>query len=43
MRLLGVEKVSDLGMQHVNPRQVMQQIYDGPSNLPADERLLAKL
>lgn len=43
MRLLGVERISDLGMQHINARRVMQQIYDGPSNLPTDERLLAKL
>ncbi|KAL1955642.1 hypothetical protein VTO42DRAFT_8375 [Malbranchea cinnamomea] len=35
MRLLGVEKVDDLGMQHINARAVEQQIYDGPSGLDA--------
>ncbi|KAL1648712.1 hypothetical protein SLS58_001887 [Diplodia intermedia] len=33
MRLLGVEKVEDLGMQHINVRAVERDIYDGPSNL----------
>ncbi|CRG83192.1 hypothetical protein PISL3812_00542 [Talaromyces islandicus] len=33
MRLLGVEKVEDLGLQHINTRIVEQQIYDGPSQL----------
>ncbi|KAI9924543.1 hypothetical protein ASPWEDRAFT_109673 [Aspergillus wentii DTO 134E9] len=33
MRLLGVEKVEDLGLQHINTRLVEQQIYDGPSGL----------
>ncbi|KAL2002894.1 hypothetical protein VTN02DRAFT_5611 [Thermoascus thermophilus] len=33
MRLLGVEKVEDLGMQHINTRIVEQQIFDGPSGL----------
>jgi len=34
MRLLGVEKVSDLGMHHINARAVERDIYDGPANLP---------
>ncbi|EEP78390.1 conserved hypothetical protein [Uncinocarpus reesii 1704] len=33
MRLLGVEKVEDLGMQHVNARAVERFIYDGPAGL----------
>ncbi|GIK02596.1 hypothetical protein Aspvir_006652 [Aspergillus viridinutans] len=33
MRLLGVERVEDLGLQHINTRVVEQQIYDGPSGL----------
>ncbi|KAF4544535.1 Mitochondrial cytochrome b2 protein [Lasiodiplodia theobromae] len=33
MRLLGVEKVEDLGMQHINVRAVERDLYDGPSNL----------
>ncbi|KAA8647485.1 hypothetical protein EYZ11_004405 [Aspergillus tanneri] len=33
MRLLGVERVEDLGSQHINTRLVEQQIYDGPSGL----------
>ncbi|KAF9887650.1 hypothetical protein FE257_009743 [Aspergillus nanangensis] len=33
MRLLGVERVEDLGPQHINTRLVEQQIYDGPSGL----------
>ncbi|KAH7046729.1 L-lactate dehydrogenase [Macrophomina phaseolina] len=33
MRLLGVEKVEDLGMQHINVRQVERDLYDGPANL----------
>lgn len=33
MRLLGVDKVSDLGMQHINARAVERDIYDGPANL----------
>ncbi|KAL1967287.1 hypothetical protein VTN77DRAFT_3333 [Rasamsonia byssochlamydoides] len=40
MRLLGVEKVADLGPQHINTRIVEQQIYDGPSGL---DRVRAKL
>jgi L-lactate dehydrogenase (cytochrome) len=35
MRLLGVERVEDLGPQHINTRVVEQQIYDGPSGLDA--------
>lgn len=34
MRLLGVDKVEDLGPQHINTRVVERDIYDGPSNLP---------
>ncbi|OJJ95693.1 hypothetical protein ASPACDRAFT_81785 [Aspergillus aculeatus ATCC 16872] len=33
MRLLGVERVEDLGPQHINTRIVEQQIYNGPSGL----------
>lgn len=33
MRLLGVERVQDLGPQHVNTRAVERDIYDGPSGL----------
>ncbi|KAH8704228.1 putative mitochondrial cytochrome b2 [Talaromyces proteolyticus] len=33
MQLLGVGKVEDLGLQHINTRIVEQQIYDGPSGL----------
>ncbi|KAL4805206.1 FMN-dependent dehydrogenase-domain-containing protein [Aspergillus unguis] len=33
MRLLGVERVEQLGPQHVNTRILEQQIYDGPSGL----------
>ncbi|KAJ5125902.1 hypothetical protein N7526_008079 [Penicillium atrosanguineum] len=33
MRLLGVERLDQLGMQHINTRMVEQQIYDGPSGL----------
>jgi L-lactate dehydrogenase (cytochrome) len=31
MRLLGVEKVEQLGMQHVNTRAVERDIWDGPA------------
>lgn len=31
MRLLGVERVDQLGMQHINTRAVERDIYDGPS------------
>ena len=34
MRLLGVEKVSELGLQYVNLSAVANDIYDGPANLP---------
>ncbi|KAH3908473.1 hypothetical protein HBH56_175510 [Parastagonospora nodorum] len=30
MRLLGVERVEDLGMQHINTRAVERDIWDGP-------------
>lgn len=33
MRLLGVERVADLGPQHINTRAVERDIYDGPSGL----------
>ncbi|ODH52900.1 hypothetical protein GX48_00767 [Paracoccidioides brasiliensis] len=35
MHLLGVGRVEDLGMQHINARAVEQQIYDGPAGLHA--------
>ncbi len=37
MRLLGVEFVSQLGMQHLNTRAVERDIYDGPAGLPGFE------
>ncbi|KAF7167542.1 hypothetical protein CNMCM6106_003051 [Aspergillus hiratsukae] len=44
MRLLGVERVEDLGPQHINTRLVEQQIYDGPSGLdPIRKVFRAKL
>ncbi|KAF2180217.1 L-lactate dehydrogenase [Zopfia rhizophila CBS 207.26] len=33
MRLLGVERVDELGMQHINARAVEREIYDGPAAL----------
>ncbi|ORY17987.1 FMN-dependent dehydrogenase-domain-containing protein [Clohesyomyces aquaticus] len=33
MRLLGVERVDQLGMQHINTRAVERDIYDGPDDL----------
>jgi L-lactate dehydrogenase (cytochrome) len=30
MRLLGVERVEQLGMQHINTRAVEKDIWDGP-------------
>jgi isopentenyl diphosphate isomerase/L-lactate dehydrogenase-like FMN-dependent dehydrogenase len=33
MRLLGVEKVEDLGQRHVNTRAVERDIYDGPGKV----------
>lgn len=30
MRLLGVERVEQLGMQYINTRAVEKDIYDGP-------------
>ncbi|KAJ5403584.1 Hydroxyacid oxidase 2 [Penicillium cosmopolitanum] len=35
MRLLGVQRVEQLGMQHINSRLAEGQIYDGPSGLEA--------
>lgn len=31
MRLLGVEKIEQLGMQHINTRAVERDIWDGPT------------
>ena len=31
MRLLGVERVEQLGMQYINTRAVERDIYDGPA------------
>lgn len=31
MRLLGVEKVEQLGMQHINTRALDRDIWDGPA------------
>ena len=33
MRLLGVERIEELGPQHVNARKVLDEIYDGLANL----------
>ncbi|KAF2471364.1 L-lactate dehydrogenase [Lindgomyces ingoldianus] len=33
MRLLGVERIDQLGMQHINARAVERDIYDGPDGL----------
>ncbi|KAF7717175.1 Cytochrome b2, mitochondrial [Penicillium ucsense] len=33
MRLLGVQRVDQLGMHHINTRVLEQQVYDGPSGL----------
>lgn len=33
MRLLGVEKVSELGPKHINSRAVERDIYDGRAGL----------
>jgi L-lactate dehydrogenase (cytochrome) len=30
MRLLGVEKIEQLGMHHINARAVERDIWDGP-------------
>ncbi|KAL4898391.1 FMN-dependent dehydrogenase-domain-containing protein [Aspergillus ambiguus] len=38
MRLLGVERVEQLGPQHINTRLVEQQIYDGPAGLDSIRR-----
>lgn len=38
MRLLGVEKVAELGVQHVNPRAVERDIYDGAAGLESLHR-----
>lgn len=39
MRLLGVERVEELGLRHVNTRALDGEIYDGPSGLPVGEKL----
>lgn len=31
MRLLGVDKIEQLGMQHINTRAVERDIWDGPA------------
>ncbi|KAI9655091.1 MAG: hypothetical protein M1821_005574 [Bathelium mastoideum] len=33
MRLLGVERVEDLGLKHINVRAVERDVYDGPAGL----------
>ena len=33
MRLLGVERVNQLGMQHINTRATERDIYDGPGHI----------
>lgn len=33
MRLLGVERVEELGMQHINARAVERDVFDGPAGL----------
>lgn len=33
MRLLGVEKISELGPKHVNARAVERDLYDGHAGL----------
>ncbi|KAK4632499.1 Cytochrome b2, mitochondrial [Fulvia fulva] len=44
MRLLGVEKVGELGPQHVNARAVERDIWDGPSGLERlDRQVKARL
>lgn len=42
MRLLGVERVDQLGMQYINTRAVEHNIYDGPSFARVDVEKLAK-
>ena len=42
MRLLGVERVDQLGMQYINTRAVERDIYDGPSFARAAAEGLAK-
>jgi L-lactate dehydrogenase (cytochrome) len=37
MRLLGVERVEELGPRHVNTRAVERDIWDGPVGLPGGE------
>jgi L-lactate dehydrogenase (cytochrome) len=37
MRLLGVERVGDLGLRHVNTRAAERDIYDGPAELPGTQ------
>lgn len=42
MRLLGVERVDQLGMQYINTRAVERDIYDGPSFARAAVENVAK-
>ncbi|KAI1504349.1 FMN-dependent dehydrogenase-domain-containing protein [Biscogniauxia marginata] len=39
MRLLGVEKVSELGPRHINSRRVERDIFDGGAGLDSDRLL----
>ncbi|OLN81234.1 Cytochrome b2, mitochondrial 7 [Colletotrichum chlorophyti] len=40
MRLLGVERVDQLGLRHINTDGLQSQLYSGPSGLEEVERLL---
>ena len=40
MRLLGVERVEELGLRHVNTRAVERDIWDGPAGLPVVEGVM---
>lgn len=42
MRLLGVERVDQLGMQYINTRAVERDIYDGQSFARADVEARAR-
>ena len=42
MRLLGVERVEQLGMQYINTRAVERDIYDGPAFRREDVERLAR-
>ncbi|KAF2640906.1 L-lactate dehydrogenase [Massarina eburnea CBS 473.64] len=46
MRLLGVERIDQLGLQHINTRALERDIYDGPASLERPSlrsRIMAKL